>query len=121
MPTEPPVPTVFEVVRRAAEVCDPDDEHPAVAEQLERFEDRDEPITALEDPETELAEAAALDEDLAEPAELMVVAVATYLAHRRDELDDSREEILRLAARAEFPGEPPGPVRDWLVDEGVEV
>jgi hypothetical protein len=51
----------------------------------------------------------------------MVVAVATYLAHRRDEMDDRREEILRLAARAEFSGEPPEPVRDWLADEGVEI
>ena len=114
MPTEPAVPTVFEVVRRAAEVCDPRDQHPEVAELLARFEDRDEPITALEDPEAELAEAAALDEDLAEP-------VATYLAHRRDEIDDAREGLLRLAARAEVPGDPPGPVHDWLVDEGVEV
>src|SRR5215210_2372608 len=111
MPTEPHVPTVFEVARRAAEVCDPDDDDPAVGELLERFEDRDEPITALEDPETQLAEAAAL----------MVVAVATYLAHRRDEMDDRREEILRLAARAEFSGEPPESVRDWLADEGVEI
>ena len=121
MPTEPAIPTVFEVVRRAAEVCDPRDQHPELAELLARFEDRDEPITALEDPEAELAEAAALDEDLAEPAELMALAVATYLAHRRDEIDDARAELLRLAARAEFPGDPPGPVHDWLVDEGVQV
>jgi hypothetical protein len=120
MPTEPRVPTVFEVVRRAAEICDPDDDDAAVGELLERFEDRDEPITALEDPEAQLAEAAALDEDLAEPAEVMVLAVATYLAHRRDELDDSPEQVLRLAARAEFGGDPPAPVRDWLADGGLE-
>lgn len=121
MPTEPPVPTVFEVVRRAAEICDPDDDDPAVGDLLERFEDRDEPITALEDPETQLAEAAALDEDVAGPAEVMVVAVATYLAHRRDQMDDGPDEILRLTARAEFDGDPPGPVRDWLADGGVEL
>jgi hypothetical protein len=120
MPTEPSVPTVFEVLRRAAEVCDPEDEHPEVAELLARFEDRDEPITALEDPETQLAEAAALDEGLASPPELMTVAVATYLAHRRDEIDDGREDILSLAARAEFSDDPPPAVRDWLADEGVE-
>ena len=120
MPTEPAVPSVFEVVRRAAEICDPDDDDPAVGELLERFEDRDEPITALEDPEAQLAEGAALDEEVAEPAEVMVLAVATYLAHRRDEMDDSPGEILRLAARAEFAGDPPARVRDWLADEGVE-
>src|SRR5215210_1846464 len=114
MPTEPETPTVFEVVQRAADVCDPQGEQLEVGELLGRFEDRDEPITALEDPEAELAEGAALDEDLAGPAELMTVAVATYLAHRRDEMDGDREELLRLAARAEFAGDPPAPVRDWL-------
>ncbi|MFL5821219.1 MAG: hypothetical protein ACJ76S_11130 [Solirubrobacteraceae bacterium] len=120
MPTEPPVPTVFEVMRRAADVCDPGDEHPAIAELLARFEDRDEPITALDDPEAELAEAAALDEELAGPAEVMALALATYLAHRRDEIDDHREELLRLAARAEFGDDLPAGVRDWLAAEGVQ-
>ena len=44
-----------------------------------------------------------------------------YLAHRRDELDDDPEDILRLAARAEYKGEPPEPIRDWLSDRGVTV
>jgi hypothetical protein len=28
--------------------------------------------------------------------------------------------VLRLAARAEFGGDPPEPVREWLVERGVE-
>ena len=36
-------------------------------------------------------------------------------------MDDRRQEILRLAARAEFSGDPPAPVRAWLADEGVEI
>jgi hypothetical protein len=120
MPTEPAAPTVADVVRRAVEICDPGAADSQLADLLARFEDRDEPITALADPEAELAEGAALDEDLAGPAELMAVAVATYLAHRRDEIDDDRENILRLAARAEFGGDPPEPVREWLAEQGVE-
>lgn len=121
MPTEPTPPSVFEVVRRAVDVCDPAGEHPETADLLARFEDRDEPVTALGDPEADLAEAAVLDEALATPAELMTVAVATYLAHRRDELDDDRETVLRLTARAEFDGDPPPPVRDWLTEQGVDL
>lgn len=120
MPTEPVPPSVADVVRRAVEICDPDAADSQLADLLARFEDRDEPITALADPEAELAERAALDEDLAGPAELMAVAVATYLAHRRDEIDDDREDVLRLAARAEFGGDPPEPVREWLAEQGVE-
>jgi hypothetical protein len=37
---------------------------------------------------------------------------------RRGEDDD---EVLRLAARAEWDGRPPGDVREWLADRGVDV
>src|SRR6059058_5243639 len=49
----------------------------------------------------------------------MCGAVVTYLAFRRDEVTDVREDILRLAARAEFDGSPPQLVADWLESEGV--
>jgi hypothetical protein len=45
--------------------------------------------------------------------------VATYLAFRRDEIDDDPEDLLRLAARAEYDGQPPGNVRAWLDEQGV--
>lgn len=119
MPTEPAPPTVIEVIRRAVEVCDPKGADPALAELLERFEDHDEPIAGLADPEAELAEAATLDDEVASPAERMVVAVATYLAHRRDELHDDRESLLRLTARAEFDGRPPAEISAWLEEQGI--
>ena len=34
---------------------------------------------------------------------------------------DEPHKILRLAARAEWKGDPPDLVRDWLADRGVEV
>ena len=52
---------------------------------------------------------------------VMAVAVATYLAFRRDEIDDHRQDLLRLAARAEYAGNPPDKVRAWLDEQGVAV
>ena len=46
--------------------------------------------------------------------------MAVYLAHRRDELEDDPVDVLRLAARAEFNGNPPANVANWLDEVGVE-
>jgi hypothetical protein len=51
----------------------------------------------------------------------MATAVILYLARRRDELHDHPSKILRLAARAEYKGDPPEQVVEWLADRGVEV
>jgi hypothetical protein len=115
-------PTIAEVVHRAVEVVDPDGVEDGPAALLERFEDRDEPVTATDDIEVELAEAkGAVDPQDEDPATVMTVAVATYLAYRRTELGRDRKELLRLAARAEFDGNPPELVAGWLDAQGVEV
>ena len=120
MPAEPQPPTVAQVVQRAAQVCDPPGENADVADLLVRFEDSDEPVSSAVDLEQRMAESvAAIDPDGDEPALLMTAAVAVYLAHRRDQLDGDREDLLRLAARAEFEGDPPPEVADWLAAEGV--
>ena len=122
MPTEPSEPTLSEVVSRAAEVVDPGGNDEAVAALVQRFEDRDEPVTTVGDVAQELEEAReALDPGPHEPAVVMAAAVATYLAFRRTELDGDRQDLLRLAARAEFEGEPEPGVADWLAAQGVEV
>jgi hypothetical protein len=115
-------PTVFEVVHRAVEVVDPDADQ-GTEDFLVRFEDRDEPIAGLQQRiEQEIAETlGALDPDETDPAIQMCGAVVTYLAFRRDEVSDVREDILRLAARAEYDGKPPEVVRQWLESEGVAV
>jgi hypothetical protein len=120
MPTEPQPPTLAQIVHRAAEVCDPAGSEEGVSQLLARFEDRDEPVTAVADVETEIAEhKGAVDPQDEDPAVTMAAAVAVYLAYRRDELSEEREEVLRLAARAEFDGHPPPPVADWLAAQGV--
>jgi hypothetical protein len=113
-------PTLSEAVRRAVEVVDPEGDQ-GTEDFLVRFEDRDEPIAGLQETiEEEVAEAVgALDPDGTDPAVQMCGAVVTYLAFRRDEITDVREDILRLAARAEFDGDPPRVVREWLESEGI--
>ncbi len=104
------------VVRRAAEIVDPDDEDGVVGDFELRFEDADEPVTAFDNLEERIGFGA--DED---PAVVMAQAVVLYLAHRRDEVGDDDGDILSLAARAEFNGNPPQSVQDWLADRGVRV
>jgi len=121
MPTEPHGPTLAEVVRRAAEIVDPEGASGDVERYVLAFEDRDEPISAVED-----IQAVAFDavregaEDPVDPAVTMAAAVTTYLGFRRDEVDGDDEEILRLAARSEFHGNPPPDIAVWLEDRGVE-
>jgi cell pole-organizing protein PopZ len=115
-------PTLAEVVHRAVEAVDPDGREEGPAELLRRFEDRDEPVTAQADVEEEIAEVkGAIDPQDEDPAVVMTAAVATYLAFRRTELERDPQELLRLAARAEFQGEPPPNVMDWLTAQGVAV
>src|ERR687894_452822 len=102
-----PPPTLFEVVHRAVQVTDPTGEL-GVGDLLGPVEDADQPVTAVADIETELAELKGrVDPQDEDPAVMMAIAVATYLAFRRDGMDDSPEDLLRRAARAEFDGSPP--------------
>jgi hypothetical protein len=116
------IPTLFAIVHRAAEVTDPDGHEDGASGLLERFEDRDEPIGDPAVAEQEIAEAkGAIDPQDEDPVAVMTAAVATYLAYKRTELERDREELLALAARAQFDGNPPEPVADWLAAQGVEV
>ena len=120
MPTEPDPITLSQVVHRAVEVCDPSGTDTDLADFFLRFEDADERVTAIEDVEQRMAEAAgALDPQAEIPSIQMAAAVATYLAFRRDQLDEDGEELLRHAARAEFNGNPPPAVANWLEEQGV--
>jgi hypothetical protein len=113
MPTEPETLTLSEVVRRAVDVVDHQTRDDALTDFLERFEDRDEPVTAVEQPDELFAEAAgAIDPE--DPALQMAAAVAGYLSFRRDELDEPADELLRRASAAEFDGSPPPEVAGWL-------
>jgi hypothetical protein len=121
MPTEPEPVTLSEIVRRACEVVDPDDTDGVVGEFELAFEDADEPVTALDDVENRVASVLQnLDPAVSSGTLSMLGALTTYLSYRRDELDADDETLLRLAARAEWSGEPPEAARDWLAARGVE-
>jgi hypothetical protein len=103
------------------EVTDPDGSL-GVADLLEPIEDSDEPVTAHEDIETDLAELKGrVDPQDEDPAVMMAIAVATYLSFRRDEMDEDPASLLRMAARAEYNGNPPDNVRAWLEERRVEL
>jgi hypothetical protein len=122
MPTEPQPITLFEIVKRAVEIADPEDTDPRLGDLLMQFEDADEPVTAIQNLEERLAIAEeGADIELDDPAVSVATAVILYLAHRRDELHDEPEKILRLAARAEWQGDPPETVVEWLEDRGVSL
>jgi hypothetical protein len=117
MPTDRTTITLSELVRRAAAIVDADGADDAGTAFTVRYEDDDVPVRGILDGlEERLAFGA--DED---PSVVMAQAVTLYLAHRIDEVDDDPDEILRLAARSEFEGHPPEPVRAWLERNGIEL
>ena len=119
---EPEPITLFEVAKRAADVVDPSGLDTATGDFLMRFEDADEPITAVGRLDERIAVALeGVDAEVENPVVQMAGAVILYLAHRRDELDDDPADILRLAARAEYDGRPPDFIATWLESQGVTV
>lgn len=122
MPTNPRPTSLFEVAKRAVEISDPADTDGRLGDLLAQFEDDDEPVTAVENLEERVAIAVeGVDVEIEDPAVSMAAATILYLARRRDELHDEPRKILRLAARAEWKGDPPEPVVEWLADRGVEI
>ena len=120
MPTEPEPITLSEVVRRAVEIVDPDDVDSDAGDFERAFEDEDEPVRAAGDIEDSVAEVLArLDPAVNSGALAMAGALTVYLSFRRDELGAEPAKLLHLAARAEWDGNPPEPVLEWLADRGV--
>jgi hypothetical protein len=122
MPTEPPPLTLFEVVRRAVQLVDPDDDDSTAGDFERAFEDDDEPVRAVEDIERRVGEVLAeLDPATNSGSIAMAGALTIYLSYRRDELHVDPAKLLVLAARAEWDGAPPEAVVEWLADRGLKV
>jgi hypothetical protein len=122
MPTNPRPISLFDIAKRAVDISDPADTDGRLGDLLEQFEDDDEPVTGIENLEERVAIAVeGVDVEIEDPAVSMAAATILYLARRRDELHDEPHKILRMAARAEWKGDPPEAVRDWLADRGVEI
>src|SRR4051812_31781992 len=121
MARDPDPVSLAQVARRAAEVVDPADEDGDVADLLALFEDADEPVRGVLDGLDErVAEAVGRIDPQAElPQIQMMGAVITYLGYRTDEVSDVEADILRLAARSQYDGDPPPLIEEWLADQGV--
>jgi hypothetical protein len=117
MPSDRSTTSLSDLVRRASAIVDADGIDDAVSEFTLRHEDDDVPVRSVLDGLEERI-AFGVDEDA---SVVMAQAVTLYLAHRLDEVDDDADEILVLAARSEFDGDPPPAVRDWLERNGLEV
>jgi hypothetical protein len=122
MPTEPQPVTLAQLVHRAAEITDPEGADDDVVQLALRFEDADWPVSGILDSiEQRMAEAAGtLDPQEDSPGLQVAAAVAVYLAHRRDEIEEDPTHVLRMAARAEFDGKPPANVANWLQTAGID-
>ena len=110
-------PSVSDVVRRAVEICDPDDVDPALGDLEEQFEDDDEPITAVENIDERLAIALeGADYDAENPAVAVASAVVLYLADHPGEVesDEDPDQVIRRAVRAQWRGDTPQYVDAWL-------
>jgi hypothetical protein len=120
---QPGHPTLAEAVRRAVDAVDPTARNDGLADLERRFEDRDEPLSAIQPvlERTIAEERGKIDPQEEDGAIELAVAVITYLAYRRDEADEEREELLRLAIDAEFDGKPPETVSAWLAEEGIRL
>ena len=118
------IPTVADLVRRAVEICDPDDREEALGRFEEQLEDDDEPVTAVENLEERLAWALeGADYEIEDPAVSVAAAVVLYLAARRPGEEGVRDpqELMRLATRKQWHGDPPTSVADWLAERGVKL
>jgi hypothetical protein len=116
MPTEPAPLMLSDLVRQAVAICDPDGDDPALVELEEQYEDADEPVTAIASLEERIRWGA--DED---PGVQLAQAVVLHLAHRRSDVGDDNDEILRHAIRDEWHGEAPAEVSQWLEERGVQL
>jgi hypothetical protein len=122
MPRNPDPLTLAEAVRRACDLVDPDDADAVVGDFERAFEDADEPIRALDDVEERVATVLSeLDPAIANGSLSMAGAVTVYLRFRPDEYGVEPAKLLRLAAEAEWEGDPPDVVVEWLADRDIKL
>jgi hypothetical protein len=113
--------TVYEVVQEAVAMTDPDRRDDAIEELLLAFEDDDRPARGVEDIAEVLGSTAqGVDPEGDSPGVRVAAAVAAFLATSPRGGDD-RHSTLRVAVRSAYGDDVPGPVADWLRDEGVDL
>jgi hypothetical protein len=111
-------PSVSDVVRRAVEICDPDDTDQTLGHLEQQLEDDDEPVTAVENLEERLAWALeGADYDVEDPAVAVASAIVLYLGAHPHEVESGDEDgITQRAVSAQWRGDTPDYVDSWLSD-----
>jgi hypothetical protein len=118
--TRDTIPTISEVVREAAAICDPEGTDTAVTGLFESFEDDDRPTTAAEDLQGELLSSVrGIDPEGDNPAALAAAAAAFWLSTNPAQADNG-DHVLREGVRLVFEGNPPEPLAEWLAARGIE-
>jgi hypothetical protein len=103
MSREPEPVTLTQVIRAAVEAVDPPGSA-ALDDFYGRFEDADEPLsaTSAERVAQRIAEEAGkVDPQEEDPVVQDAVRVATYLVHRRDQINQAPDRLVELARRAD--------------------
>lgn len=111
--------SLFDVVKRAADIVDPDDDDAIVGDFERAFEDDDEPVAGLNVEERVSDVLSEFDPAVNNGSLAVAGALVVYLSFRRDELHADPRELIRLAARAEWNDAPPEAVVEWLDDHNV--
>jgi hypothetical protein len=118
---EPRPVSLFDVVKRAADIVDPDDDDAVIGDFERAFEDDDEPVAGLDVEERVADVLSQLDPAVNNGSLAVAGALAVYLSFRRDELHQDPRELIKLAVRAEWEGEPPSTVTDWLDERNLKL
>lgn len=114
------IPSVFEAVKEAAAIVDPDGSDDAVMALYAIYEDDDRPATAAEDlPGELLASAEGIDPEGDDAQLLATVAAASWLATNPDQ-SEAGDHVVREGSRLLFRGDPPDSLSAWLTARGVE-
>src|SRR3982751_3421059 len=115
------IPTISEVVREAAAICDPEGTDTAVTGLFESFEDDDRPTTAAEDLQGELLSTVrGIDPEGDNPAALAAAAAAVWLATNPSQADNG-DHVLREGTRLVFEGNPPESLVEWLAAKRIQL
>jgi hypothetical protein len=113
--------SLFDVVKRASDIVDPDDDDAIIGDFERAFEDDDEPVAGL-DVEARIGDVLSeLDPAVNNGSLAVAGALTVYLSFRRDELHQDPRELIQLAVRAEWEGEPPAVVTDWLDERNLKL
>jgi hypothetical protein len=115
MSRDPDPITLFDVIRRAVDVADPDGADPNLGDLLEQFEDDDEPVSGVDQLDEVLANAELdIDAQGDDPQIALALAIARYLAHHRRQMNADPGRLTDEAVKWQWHDHPPEGVRELL-------